>query len=210
MKKYIVMKTILAVLIAGTILSMAYLIVVPQTWLYNRLFDKQNMVATIEISGFEAKLNYDCVIDRIVGRQDVQGFADYGLNGRMIDGIIVLRRLYIASRWICGLGLIISIIGILFLKDKKWYHSLNYGGLGAIAISLIGTAIMLIIRPLRELVFSSQYVEILGNDSTFVSTLPQNLFLYMWMMGLIIVLLIGFISAIIHLESSSDYHPHEF
>lgn len=210
MKKILAIKIVLSVVVAITIIAFSVIVVTPQTWLYRRLYTKQNMEETTGVSVFEASLNYDGIIEQILGRQKVQGMTTYDSSAGLLGRIMELRTIYSACRYICGFGMIIVIISILLLKDKKWYHCLNFGGLGAIGLSLLATGAGWLIRPLRLFVFKSDYAELFGNDPKFTMLIPDGLMLYYWLIALFFIFVIGFIFALVHLESRTDYTPHKF
>lgn len=210
MKKIVILKIIAAIIIALTILSMAVLIVTPQTRLYEHLYEQQNLEASTGISVFEASLNYDGIIRQIMGQQEITGLTTYDSSTDLQNKLVRLRRVYISCRWICGIGIVISIVFMILLRNRKWYESLNLGGLIAIGASLLGTGSLWLISPMRLFIFESQYQELFGYDSKFTGMLPENWALYSLLIGLTFVLVFGVLFGVIHLSTGKDYNPHKF
>lgn len=210
MKRIVILKIITAIIIALTILSMAVLIVTPQTGLYEYLYEQQDLEASTGISVFEATLNYDSMVQQIMGRQEIIGMTTYSSSMDMQDKLEQLRKVYIGSRWMSGIGVVISILLLIFLRDRKWYESLNLGGLMAVGAAFLGVGVLWLLRPTRLFIFQSQYQEFFGYDSRFTGILPDQWALYSLFMGVAFVLFLGVVFGLIHLFARKDYHPHKF
>ncbi len=210
MKKIVILKIIAAVIIALTIISMAVLVVTPQTRLYEHLYEQQNLEVSTGISVFEATLNYDGIIQQIMGRQEITGLTTYDSSTDLQNKLERLRKVYIGCKWMCGIGIVISIVFLILLRNRKWYESLNLGGLIAIGASFLGTVYLWLFCPTRLFIFQSQYQELFGYDSRFTGILPENWALYSLLIGLSFVLIFGVLFGLIHLGTGKDYNPHKF
>lgn len=210
MKKIVILKIITAIIIAVTILSTAVLIVTPQTRLYEYLYEQQNMEAATGMSDFEAALNYDGMVRQIMGQQEITGLTTYSSSTDLQNKLERLRMIYIGCRWVCGIGIVISIVFLILLRNRKWHESLNLGGLFAMVASLLGTAGLWLCRPTRLFIFQSQYQELFGYDVRFTGMLPEHWALYSLLLGLTYVLILGVLFGLVHLGTGKDYNPHKF
>lgn len=210
MKKIVILKIITTVIIAVTLLAAAVLVITPWTSIYDKLYEQQDLEAVTGISSFEAALNYDGILQQIMGRQDVTGLATYASSEDMQDKIEQLQTIYLNARWVCGIGIVLSMLGLIALRNRKWYESLNLGGLIAVGLSLLGIGALWLIPAMRSFIFQSRYQELFGYDSLFTSMLPEKWALYMLLSGLFFEIIVAFVFGLIYLAARKEHHPHKF
>ncbi|MCM1496269.1 MAG: DUF1461 domain-containing protein [Bacteroides sp.] len=210
MKKIRYLKIFVAVVIMISVISATLLLLVPRREIYNYLYEQQELEARTGMSAFEAELNYDGMIQQILGNQEITGMTTVGSSADLNNKLLRLQRIYRCAKWICGMGILLSVAGLIVLRNQKWYEVLNLGGLITMGISLLIAGISLLVRPCRLFILESRYEEYLGYDPLLVGILPEHWAFYTWLFGVGVVFLIGVLFLLLHLGSRKSYKPHKF
>lgn len=210
MKKILYLKIFIAVVIMISVMSAAFLILVPRREIYNHLYEQQEMETRTGMSAFEAELNYDGMIQQILGNQEIVGLSTVTSSADLNNKLLRLRRLYQCTKWICGMGILLSVAGLIILRNQKWYNVLSLGGIITMGFSILIALFSLLFPPCRLFILESRYEEYLGYDPLLVGILPEKWALYTWLFGISFVFLIGVIFMLLHLGSRKGYKPHKF
>ena len=210
MKKILFIKIIVVLAVVVTVLSGTVLFVVPRREIYQLLFEQQGMEAQVGMSAFEAQLNYDGILQQIAGNQKVTGLMTYVSSDDLRDKIIRLHEIYQCSKWLCGIGFLLAIVGLIILRKQKWHDCLLWGGIASIGISALTVLPLYLVKSLRLFFFGSQYEEYLGYDPILVSILPKDWALYTWLGGAGLAIVIGVILILFYFGSRKEYKPHQF
>lgn len=210
MKKIRYLKFFVAAVIMFSVLSAALLLLLPRRELYNYLYEQQEMDVQTGISAFEAELNYDGIIQQILGNREITGLSTVSSSGDLNNKILRLQRIYQCSKWICGMGILLSVAGLIVLRNQKWYDVLSLSGILIIGFDIIVVLVSVLVRPLQLFILNSRYEEFLGYDPVLVSILPESWALYTWLAGVSFVFLVGIIFVLLHLGSRRSYKPHKF
>lgn len=210
MKRTIIFKIFIAIILTGTVIAAVVLVLFPRREVYNYLYEQQDMEERSGWSSFEAELNYDCMVEKVTGELESDWQPLIPFSADLNDKLLRLRQFYQCCKWICGLGTLITVAGLILLKNQKWYECLKLGGCFIIGADVLIAAGTLAIRPLRLFVLNSQYNEFLGYDMTLVSTLPDRWALYMEIAGTGLILLAGIFFLLLHFFSRRSYRPHKF
>lgn len=210
MKKILYLKIFVAVVIMISVISAALLLLVPRREIYNYLYEQQGMETQSGMSAFEAELNYDGMVQQILGNQEITGMTTVGSSADLNNKILRLQRIYQCAKWICGMGILLSVAGLIILRNQKWYDVLSLGGIITMGVSLLLTFISLLVRPFRLFILQSRYEEYLGYDPLLVGILPEHWAFYTWLLGLGFVFFVGIIFMLLHLGSRRSYKPHKF
>lgn len=210
MKKILYLKIFVAVIIMACVVSATILLLLPRREIYNYLYEQQKMDEQIEMSAFEAELNYDGIVQQIMGNQEVIGLSTYDSSEDLNNKILRLQRIYLCCKWICGMGILLSVAGLIVLRNQKWYEVLNLSGLITIGFSVLMASIGYFVKPFRLFIFESQYGEFFGYDPMLVQILPEHWALYTFLIGTGFVLFIGIIFMLLHIGSRKSYKPHKF
>lgn len=186
------------------------LLLVPRREIYNYLYEQQKLEMQTQISVFEAELNYDGMIQQIIGNQRITGLSTYDSGERLNQILLWMHQIYQISKWVCGIGIMLTVIGLLILRNQKWYDVLRLGGIITMAVSAFAALAGFFIQPLRLFIWKSQYGVLLGNDPVLLEIFPKNWGLYTCVAGLGGILLIGFLLLILYFVSRRSYKPHKF
>lgn len=197
-------------IIMACVVSATILLLLPRREIYNYLYEQQKMDEQIEMSAFEAELNYDGIVQQIMGNQEVIGLSTYDSSEDLNNKILRLQRIYLCCKWICGMGILLSVAGLIVLRNQKWYEVLNLSGLITIGFSVLMASIGYFVKPFRLFIFESQYGEFFGYDPMLVRILPEHWALYTFLIGTGFVLFIGIIFMLLHIGSRKSYKPHKF
>lgn len=210
MKKKLWLKIAIAIIIMLSSVTATILLLVPRREIYNYLYEQQKLEIQNQISVFEAELNYDGMIQQIIGNQRITGLSTYDSGERLKQVLLWMRRIYQISKWVCGIGIMLTVIGLLILRNQKWYDVLKLGGIITMAVSAGAACAVFFIQPLRLFIWESQYGILLGNDPVLLEIFPKNWGLYTCISGLGGILLIGFLLLILYFVSRRSYKPHKF
>lgn len=210
MKKNLWLKIILSIIIMLSAVTAVILLLLPRREIYNYLYEQQKLELQIQISTFEAELNYDGLIQQIIGNQKITGLSTYDSGERLNQILIWLQQIYQISKWICGTGILLVVAGLLLLRNQKWYDVLKLGGIITMALSGCTALAVFLVRPLRLFILESQYGMLLGNDPVLLEIFPRDWGLYTCVAGLSGILLIGLSLLILYFVSRRSYKPHKF
>lgn len=210
MKKILIIKILIALIIALSILAATFLILTPRRELYNYLYEAQQMELSTGVSAFEAELNYDGIIQQIIGEGEIVGLSTYDSGSDLEKDIFVWQQIYKWCKWICGIGVLLAVGGVILMKNQKWYECLNWAGWITIGMNIIATSMVLLVRPLRLLVLHSQYNVFIGSEPLLIQILPEGIALYTYLTGTIMVLIAGIVCILLYLGSRKSYKPHKF
>lgn len=210
MKRILYLKIFVASIIMISVISATLLLLLPRREIYNYLYESQKMEERTGMSAFEAELNYDGMIQQILGNQEIVGLSTLASSGDLNNKILRLHRIYQCCKWICGMGILLSVAGLIVLRNQKWYDVLSLGGIITIGMSILTALISWLVKPLRLFILQSRYEEFLGYDLTLVGILPKDWALYTWLTGIGFVLVVGIIFVLLHLGSRRSYKPHKF
>lgn len=210
MKKIIGFKIFVGIIITFSVLTATILFLVPREEIYEHLYREQNLEVQTGISSFEAELNYDGIVQQTTGNQELTGLSTYPSSDDLQNKILRLRHIYQSCKWICGLGILLAVAGLIVLRNQKWYECLNLSGCITVGTGIVLLLVSLMVKPIRLFVWQSQYDEYLGFDPLLVSILPEKWALYMVGLGLLLILIIGMLFMLLHLGSRKSYKPHKF
>ncbi len=201
---------ITALAVTVSVLTGTILFLIPRQEIFHALYEQQEMEKQTGMSAFEAELNYDCMIQQLMGEQEIIGMTTYPSSDDLRDKLYRLHKMYQCSKWLCGISILLATAGMLVLRKQKWYECLWIGG--GISISIgIGTILPLwLIKPLRLVFFFSQYEEYLGYDLRLVEILPQNWAMDTWICGVGFITIIGLILILLSFGIRRAYKPHKF
>lgn len=210
MKKNLWLKIILSIIIMFSAVTAVILFLLPRREIYNYLYEQQDLELQTRISAFEAELNYDGMIQQIIGNQKITGLSTYESGERLNQTLAWMQQIYQISKWVCGIGILLTVAGLLILRNQKWYDVLKLGGIITLAVSGISVLAVFLIQPLRQFILDSRYGILLGNDPVLLEIFPKDWGLYTCVVGLGAILLIGILLLILYFISRRSYKPHKF
>lgn len=210
MKRIVVLKWLIGIALMGSTLTAMFLILVPRTEFYRYLYIHQNIEQSSGMTSFEAELNYDGLVQQIMGHTTIHGLSTYESSADLDAKLERFHIMYMCCKWICGLGLLLTVAGLIILRNQRWYECLKLGGLLTIGASLLLSGLATLLPSLHHFIINSQYQEYLGYDWTLVGILPKHWALCMtgsWFIG---CLLIAGGILLIYQINHRRYRPHRF
>ena len=210
MKRIVYLKWLVGLALMCSILTAMVLVLIPRKEFYSYLYTRQNMEQLSGMTIFEADLNYDGLVQQIMGNAEIRGLSTYESSPDLDAKLERLHSMYVCCEWICGLGLLLIVAGIMILRTQRWYECLKLGGLLTVGMQILLAGVVAGLPALHHFVINSQYQEFLAYDEKLVEILPTNLALCMagsWAVG---CLLIAGIVLLIYLVNHRKYRPHRF
>lgn len=210
MKKGIWFKWLLAIIFVCSVFALAVLIVIPQKTIYCWLYEQQELEAQSGISEFEAELNYDGLLQQIMGNQEIHENLTYDSEPQLQRILEYLNQIYYICKWTAGIGIVISIVGMLLLRKQKWYECLKLSGILTLILDAVLVLVTYTIAPLRNILWNSQYELLLGEDATLSRILPDYWACYTELAGVAVICIAGLLMLAAYGISRKSYRPHKF
>lgn len=210
MKKRIWLKWLLAVILTCSILAGTILLIIPQKKIYGWLYEQQKIEQVSGLSNFEAELNYDGLIQQVIGNQKIQGLSTYTSSLQLQHIVERLQQVYDICRWVAGIGTGIVVIGLLLLRKQKWYECLKLGGIFTLISAGVLVLISYVLTPLRSFFWESQYEVIFTEDKLLNTILPLHWAFYTELLAVLVLCIAGAVLLIWYGSSRQSHRPHKF